>query len=76
MPGASANGRFAYRPITSVAITDASAVAVNTAPKSMPVADSMPGFTAISVPLRPRPTLLFYVLTEVYPVHSNAFNTL
>lgn len=46
MPGASANGSLAHTAIIRVAIKEAVAVAVNTAPLSMPVTPSMLGFTA------------------------------
>ena len=47
MPGARAKGFLAYRPITSVPMMAASAVAVNTAPLGMPGrALKIPGFTA------------------------------
>ena len=46
MPGARAKGSLAYRAMTRVAMAEARAVAVNTAPASMPAAPRMPGFTA------------------------------
>ncbi len=45
MPGASANGRFAHRAITRMAIAEESAVAVNTEPASMPASARISGFT-------------------------------
>ena len=45
IPGANANGNFAYNPITNVAIIDDKAVAVNTAPESIPAADKILGLT-------------------------------
>ena len=46
IPGARANGRFATNAITRVAIAAERAVAVNTAPASIPAALRIPGFTA------------------------------
>ena len=46
IPGASANGYLAYNAMISVATPAERAVAVKTPPKSMPVSESMPGFTA------------------------------
>ena len=45
-PGARATGRFAINAITRVAIDAEIAVAVNTALKSIPEAERIPGFTA------------------------------
>ena len=46
MPGACAKGNFAIKAMSSVPMAEASAVAVNTAPLSMPVAERMSGLTA------------------------------
>ena len=46
IPGARANGRFATSPITRVAIAEERAVAVKTAPASIPEALRIPGLTA------------------------------
>ena len=46
MPADRAKGRFATRPMTSVAMAEVMAVAANTLPKSMPEADRIPGLTA------------------------------
>ena len=45
-PGATATGKLAQRPITSVAITVIQTVDTKASPKAMPVLDSMPGTTA------------------------------
>jgi hypothetical protein len=45
MPGASATGRLAYRPIIAVVSAALMAVAMNTAPESIPAADRICGLT-------------------------------
>ena len=44
-PGASANGRLVSSPIAAVATHATSAVATATAPKGIPAADRIAGFT-------------------------------
>ena len=46
IPADRTNGRLATRPIMTDASADASAVAVKTAPESIPEADRIPGLTA------------------------------
>ena len=47
MPGATATGQPAYRPIINVPMTVAMMVATNPAAKSIPASDKMPGLTAM-----------------------------
>jgi len=46
MPGACAKGNFAMKAMRSVPMAEAKAVAVKTAPLSIPVLAKMAGFTA------------------------------
>ncbi len=46
IPGANAKGSLAQKAMTTVAITDAKAVAVNNAPLSIPVVERISGLTA------------------------------
>ena len=46
MPAESANGRLARKAMQNEAMALATAVAVNTAPASMPASERMPGLTA------------------------------
>ena len=45
IPAESAKGKFANKPIKSMAIIDATIVAVKTPPLSIPVSDNIFGFT-------------------------------